>query len=800
ARNKYNRTPLHIAVDFDHVELVRKLITEFHVDVNIQDNLDYKPILYHAIKNDRCFEIIRLLVQEGKAETHILDKNGNNLLHIAVQKNQIDTVRLLIKSDIDINAYNNFKVTALTFAIDLDLVEIVAILVGEGKADVSIKDTYQNNCLHQAVRLQRKEIVQILISKGNANIEDRTPEGNTPLLIAALLGNQEIAHLILQCNADVNAQNNQGTTALHLAMIPDDPTLALMLIREHDADVNVINNGGCTPLHIATGFSRTEIIQALINEKHADVNAKDHDGYTPLAWAVINSNVPLIHRYINEFHADPMITDNFGNNVLALAAMDGLFRSVNALLDVDALRNNPNAGEMLALNGNLTLARAAAEGNIEIVNRLLAYPEVEQSAAINNNAILRAAQANNHVAVVERLMQIPAVRNIPIPELGLMQVAQFNENAMQTLDDNQQGMITIVKQHYQQKMQSIGQDAVLENLKKYLETQYDNKPAQDPSGIKLPLEPFNPHLPSQEPYYKNIYHTARRYLFLRPNPWIFPNANYTDELPDGRAASIPPMAKTDIAYFWLAASDTSYLPTAEFTHKKVMKLFTRRLADIGRAHNWDKYRVNAAGKLEQYDDLEGDKPSCDVGINQRLVQSVMGNPITQQPQARELNPSIFRNKFIENLLFQHEDYTDNLYARLNQLSLQLLSELKEALENEVVLCEPLTDAQEACFYIPEEQIDAFIEEAKTWFSANRITAPLQTVKWLTRNYENYVEFANDLSNDVKKHFHNEVVSILETLILQKTPISEPEIIKTTDVEADSADDMEADKPRKRRRL
>ena len=85
--------------------------------------------------------------------------------------------------------------------------------------------------------------------------------------------------------------------------------------------------------------------------------------------------------------------------------------------------------------------------------------------------------------------------------------------------------------------------------------------------------------------------------------------------------------------------------------RAVLRNLLQELALIGRAHNWDKTRpveddgnpiLEAAGnpRTEEYDDLEGDRPSCYSGVKRRLFQSVHGHPLlrifTKEIIAKEL--------------------------------------------------------------------------------------------------------------------------------------------------------------------
>ena len=69
------------------------------------------------------------------------------------------------------------------------------------------------------------------------------------------------------------------------------------------ADINAQDHDGYTPLHIAACNGYLEILQCLVMNG-ADINAKDHDGYTPLYIAAL-----LYHEDISIWVKD-LLTNN----------------------------------------------------------------------------------------------------------------------------------------------------------------------------------------------------------------------------------------------------------------------------------------------------------------------------------------------------------------------------------------------------------------------------------------------------------------------------------------------------------
>jgi ankyrin repeat protein len=88
------------------------------------------------------------------------------------------------------------------------------------------------------------------------------------------------ARVLLEHHADVNAQQGDGTTALHWAVYHDDPALVDALIHA-GARVDAANDLGATPLHLACNNRSAAVVDRLLAAK-ANPNAKLLDGETVL--------------------------------------------------------------------------------------------------------------------------------------------------------------------------------------------------------------------------------------------------------------------------------------------------------------------------------------------------------------------------------------------------------------------------------------------------------------------------------------------------------------------------------------
>jgi hypothetical protein len=122
--------------------------------------------------------------------------------------------------------------------------------------------------------------------------------GATPFLVAAHLAEVDIMRDLAGAGADTRLATTNGTTPLMAAIAPDRRSLALRGLRSRqaanpgleaiqlalqlNADVNATNEDGDTALHIAAAKGSNAIVRLLV-EKGAKLDAKNKLGQTPLS-------------------------------------------------------------------------------------------------------------------------------------------------------------------------------------------------------------------------------------------------------------------------------------------------------------------------------------------------------------------------------------------------------------------------------------------------------------------------------------------------------------------------------------
>lgn len=117
----------------------------------------------------------------------------------AIINGDINGVRSLIKSGLDINVKNKNNVTPLHMAINHRRNDIALLLI-ENNADITTTNDRGETPLHFAAKTGQKNIVELLIEK-EANVNAIDARSNTPLSLAQKGGYREIAELLTQKGA-----------------------------------------------------------------------------------------------------------------------------------------------------------------------------------------------------------------------------------------------------------------------------------------------------------------------------------------------------------------------------------------------------------------------------------------------------------------------------------------------------------------------------------------------------------------------------------------------------------------------
>ncbi|KAL7302185.1 hypothetical protein TKK_0005408 [Trichogramma kaykai] len=320
AQDYQSRTPLHYVVEGHHHRIaMTEMLLRGGADPNYADNEGLTP-LHIVCKSDasrsskKTVDLLKVLFETcdeiGRPVfVNVQDKKGNTPLHFAINRVQPNLIAYLLWRGASPNVTNGEGVTALHYALDRRH-DPERDLVGGGDARYRI------------LKSKRLKIIELLIKKGRADPNARSRDRSTPLhLIGARpVDRYGLTHRFFRVcqdtglELDVNARNERGNTALHVAVNWRNRTTVEYLLA-HGADPNYTNGQGSMALHCVAHKrdDNVDLACALYElgecfEQPVRVDARDKFGLTPLHVAVMHGNIGVA-EFLLRRGADPNARD-----------------------------------------------------------------------------------------------------------------------------------------------------------------------------------------------------------------------------------------------------------------------------------------------------------------------------------------------------------------------------------------------------------------------------------------------------------------------------------------------------------
>jgi ankyrin repeat protein len=234
---------------------VIQLILNEGANVNVQTNLGYT--ILHVAAHEGCAQVIEGILA-CKANIEAKQNEGYTALHLASKEGHLDVVTILIQNGACIESLTNNGLTPLCLAVHNGHAEIVDLLLFSGannkvkvvssllslaiyknrievvkvllkhKIDVEARDAKGWTALHLAAQENRSIAIELLFEAG-ADIEAKTPDGHTALHLGIQFISKDAVSTLLKCKADINAKTIDGLTALELAQFFKDSTIINLL-------------------------------------------------------------------------------------------------------------------------------------------------------------------------------------------------------------------------------------------------------------------------------------------------------------------------------------------------------------------------------------------------------------------------------------------------------------------------------------------------------------------------------------------------------------------------------------------
>ena len=162
-KNKYFSTPLHLAVDLSHIDIV-KLLLENGADANDVDTVGRTPFHFACMRGN--MDIANLLIKEG-CDIHKNEMTGHSAMHFACMSDNVKMVEFLLKNGFKVDEMPKFKTTSpLIVATRFNRANIVQFLLEKGVDVNSLLEAFNTSALYYAAEEGHDQVLTILLDHG----------------------------------------------------------------------------------------------------------------------------------------------------------------------------------------------------------------------------------------------------------------------------------------------------------------------------------------------------------------------------------------------------------------------------------------------------------------------------------------------------------------------------------------------------------------------------------------------------------------------------------------------------------
>ncbi|XP_042498538.1 ankyrin repeat-containing protein At5g02620-like [Macadamia integrifolia] len=358
-------TTLHVSVTFGHREFVKKVyFALLQHNSSLEGNTEYSKSL-------------SLLTQ--------VNSEGDTALHVAAREGHASIAKFLIEkikpwpSDHDIESGSS------------SLLVPEKIRMRNESKNTALHEAVQRNDLEMV-----KLLTEVDPDLGHPNYDvDVDGHGESPLYLAAKDGHLDILnHIFLICPSPAHG-GPYGRTALHVAVIEGRlDVVKILLEKKGEVLVNKADKDGRTALHYAVSnryknvleqllsnrYNALEIVQQLLRHDTSSAYKLDKDGLSPLHIAALESSIKVFRELIQWCPDSGELLDKKHRNVLHFAVMSKDFKKISFALRQVELEGLVNKTDD---DGNTPCHLAATLGSFMLMRHFLSIRRVGVKATNN---------------------------------------------------------------------------------------------------------------------------------------------------------------------------------------------------------------------------------------------------------------------------------------------------------------------------------------------------------------------------------------------------------------------------------
>lgn len=325
ALDNNNENAFFLVTRSENRDLIHTFLEECKVNLNHQNNQGDTVLLILVLNGIRNSDLIKLYLEKG-ANPDLINKSGKTIIEILI----------------DIILYSeNRKPLEFEYEIllneDAEYSNVLENILRNYDVDINKLNSRDEPLFFDSIVHFNFKLFKLLRTK-NINLNQRDKDGNNiifklmdfndknPIKDKKLYLNT--IRSLINAGVDVNAKNNEGLTALHIA-VGEKCEYTIRLLLEMRADCFVTDKQGRSIIHTCIWKNTTKYFRLLHHYNKEIVNIPDKYGVRPINYAAFMGKRDFVIEMLdvgvlvnNPFHKDPKILqflEKFHPNILNLS-------------------------------------------------------------------------------------------------------------------------------------------------------------------------------------------------------------------------------------------------------------------------------------------------------------------------------------------------------------------------------------------------------------------------------------------------------------------------------------------------
>lgn len=264
--NRLDNNSLHQLVKDGNVAAVERLLVKDNESINELDANGMAPLHYAAARGH--IEIVRLLLTQNNLNINVQAPITNiTPLHYAATHGHVEIIKLLLATrNVIADARDHHGETALHYAVCLDRIEAVKLLIGMH----NLVNNFGMNVVHCAAEHGSIGTLRYMLEHcADIDIDLPNNHGNTVMHFAAKNGHTDVVRFLLDCNFDINAQNNFEETPLMVCKNNSRGLKVAELFISHIVTSKHCNKVDCTEQSCIEESEKFRVNQDFVNRNPA---------------------------------------------------------------------------------------------------------------------------------------------------------------------------------------------------------------------------------------------------------------------------------------------------------------------------------------------------------------------------------------------------------------------------------------------------------------------------------------------------------------------------------------------------